>query len=175
MSATLPPVVDAWRMVTARRCFEGELGLTEFHRLRGSLLDAEGECRFGLEFGRDAQDQPFVDVHVLARLPLQCQRTLARYLQVVEINQRLGLITTEAQEAALLEGVEPLLVPDSAELRLVELIEDELILALPVVPIDPDSTEPDAGWNSEGADIEIEDEKPHPFAALARLKEKLKQ
>ena len=158
-------------MVTARRCFEGELGLAGFSRLRDSLVDTEGECRFGLEFGRDEFDQAFVDVRVSARLPLQCQRSLARYLQPIEIRQRLGLITSEAQEAALPEGVEPLLVPDSAELRPIELIEDELILALPVVPIDPDSTEPDLGWKGE----EPEEEKPHPFAALAGLKEKLKQ
>ena len=173
MSATLPPVVDAWRMVTARRCFEGELDLAKLARLRGSLVDTEGECRFGLEFGRDDFDRAFVDVSVRARLPMQCQRTLARYLHTVDVRQRLGLITSEAQEAGLPEGVEPLLVTDSGELRPVELIEDELILALPVVPIDPDSTEPDLGWNGE--EEVAEDEKPHPFAALAGLKEKLKQ
>ena len=59
MSATLPPVVDAWRMVTARRCFEGELKLAKFSRLRSSLVDTEGECRFGLEFGRDELHQAF--------------------------------------------------------------------------------------------------------------------
>ena len=173
MSATLPPVVDAWRMVTARRCFEGELKLAKFSRLRSSLVDTEGECRFGIEFGRDELHQAFVDVSVRARLPLQCQRTLARYLHTVEVHQRLGLVTAEAQEAALPEEVEPLLVPESGELRPLDVIEDELILALPVVPIDPDSTEPDLGW--DGDEVEDEDEKPHPFAALAGLKEKLKQ
>jgi uncharacterized protein len=62
-------------------------------------------------------------------------------------------------------------VADSGELRPADLIEDELILALPVVPIDPDSPEPDLAWQGE----ESEQEKPHPFAALAGLKEKLKQ
>ena len=171
MSVTLPPVVDAWRMVTARRCFEGEFGLAEFSRLRGSLVDTKGECRFGLEFGRDEHGQAYVDVRVSALLPLQCQRTLARYLQPVEISQRLGLITAEAEEAALPEDVEPLLVADSGELRPADLIEDELILALPVVPIDPDSPEPELTWPGEAP----EQEKPHPFAALAGLKEKLKQ
>jgi uncharacterized protein len=171
MSVTLPPVVDAWRMVAARRCFEGELGLAEFSRLRGSLVDTKGECRFWLEFGRDEHGQAYVDVRVSANLPLQCQRTLARYLQPVEISQRLGLVTAEAQEAALPEGVEPVLVADSGELRPADLIEDELILALPVVPIDPDSSAPDLAWQG---DVQ-EQENPHPFAALAGLKEKLKQ
>jgi uncharacterized protein len=45
-------------------------------------------------------------------------------------------------------------------------VEDELILAIPVVPIDPRSTEVTADWP---ADVEVE-EKPNPFAALAALK-----
>ena len=99
-----------------------------------------------------------------------CQRSLERYLQPVDVLQRLGLITEEAQEAALPEGTEPLLMQASAELRPIELIEDELILALPVVPINPESTELEAEW-PEDADG---DEKPNPFAALAALKERNK-
>ena len=46
-------------------------------------------------------------------------------------------------------------------------MEDELILAIPVVPIDPRSMEVTAEWP---ADIEEEEVKPNPFAALAALK-----
>jgi uncharacterized protein len=171
MSATLPPVVDAWRMVAAGRCFDGAVDLAGMARLRDSLTDTDGDCRYSLEFGRDDRDQAFVDIRLSARLPMQCQRSLERYLQEVRVEQRLGLITAEAQEAALPEGCEPLLLPESGELRPLDLIEDELILALPLVPINPESTAPADGWNQD----EIEAEKPHPFAALAGLKEKLKQ
>ncbi|MEO8161468.1 MAG: YceD family protein [Arenimonas sp.] len=165
MSATLPAVVDVWRMVTARRQFEGILPLSAFPRLRESLLDAEGECRFALEFGRDAMDQPFVEVRADAELPLQCQRTLERYLHRVRLVQQLGLITTEAQESALPEHMEPLLVPESGELQAIDLVEDELILALPVVPMDPESTLPDAFRAGD------EEDKPNPFGALSALKD----
>ena len=43
----------------------------------------------------------------------------------------------------------------------------ELILAIPVVPIDPRSTEVEAEWP---ADVDEEEDKPNPFAALAALK-----
>lgn len=165
MSATLPAVLDVWRMVSARRYFEGTFPLTAFTRLRDSLVDAEGECRFSLEFGRDAMNQAFVEVRAEADLPLQCQRTLERYLQPVKVVQRLGLITSEAQEAALPEEMEPLLVPESGELRGIDLVEDELILALPVVPINPDSSLPDTVWPLE------EEQKPNPFTVLSALKD----
>lgn len=169
MSVTLPPVLDAWRMVAASRYFEGELPLAAFKRLKDSLTDSEGVCRYRVEFGRDALDLPFVEIRAETALPMLCQRSLERYLQPVNVLQRLGLITDEAQESALPEGTEPLLLPANAEIRPIELIEDELILALPVVPINPESTELEAEW-PEAAD----DEKPHPFAALAALKDRNK-
>jgi uncharacterized protein len=166
MSVTLPAVIDAWRMVSARRQFEGSLPLSAFKRLRDSLVDAEGECRYALEFGRDAGNQPFVEVRVDAELPLQCQRTLERYLHRVRLVQQLGLITSEAQEDALPEQMEPLLVPESGEMHPADMIEDELILALPVVPINPDSTLPEAYRFEEAED------KQNPFGVLSALKDK---
>lgn len=166
MSAPLPPVLDAWRMVAARRLFEGRLPLSEMHRLRAALVDAEGDCRYVMEFGRDDLDLPYVEIRAEADLPLQCQRTLERFLHPVRVHQRLGLITDEAQEAALPEGMEPILLDATGQLNPAVLVEDELILAIPVVPIDPRSTVVEAEWP---ADVD-EEPKPNPFAALAALK-----
>jgi uncharacterized protein len=170
MSTALPSVLDAWRAVSAGARYEGSLPLERLSRLRPSLTDADGTVDYVVQFGRDALDQAYVELSVNARLPLQCQRTLERYLQPVDLVQRLGLITREAQEAALPEGTEPLLLEAGAELHPAELIEDELILALPVVPIDPESGELDAKWQP----VVEEAEKPNPFAALAALKDRNK-
>jgi len=166
MSASLTAVIDVWRMVAARRVFEGTLQLTAFKRLRDSLVDAEGEVRFALEFGRDASNQAFVEVRADADLPLLCQRTLERYLHRVRLVQQLGLITSEAQEDALPEQMEPLLVPESGEIPAIDLVEDELILAVPVVPMNPDSESPPQEWREEE-----EEEKQNPFGVLAQLKD----
>ncbi|MBZ0086945.1 MAG: YceD family protein [Thermomonas sp.] len=135
----VPELVDAWRMVAARRGFEGHVPLAALTRLRDSLDEAEGEVRFALDFGTDALQVPFVDLDIEADLPLQCQRSLRRFLLPVQIRQRLGLIRRESDEAALPADCEPLLVPADGMLRLLDLVEDELILALPVVPVAPDS------------------------------------
>ncbi len=167
MSAPLPPVLDAWRMVAARRQFEGSLPLSGMSRLAGTLADTDGDCRFTLEFGRDALDVPFVEVRAEAELPLVCQRSLERFLLPVSVVQRLGLVTDEAQEAALPEGMEPIQPGPDGALDPAGLIEDELILAVPVVPIDPRSVEVQAEWPAA-----VEEEvRPNPFAALAALKD----
>lgn len=158
-------------MVAAKRLFDGRLPLSGMPRLRPVLADAEGDCRFEVEFGVDALGMRYVEVRAEAELPLLCQRTLERFLHPVRIDQRLGLITDESQEAALPEGVEALLLDASGELNPAGLVEDELILAVPVVPIDPDSAEIEPRWPDEA---EEEEEKPNPFAALAALKEQKK-
>lgn len=168
-AAALPLVLDAWRMVASQRHFEGRLPLSAMPRLRQALFDAEGECRYELQFGRHALGHQVLRVQVSAELPLQCQRSLERFLHPVRIDQDLGLIRDEAQEAALPEGMEAVLVGEDGALHPADLIEDELLLALPVVPIDPDSPQLSPEWAEA---VEQEEERPNPFAALAALKER---
>jgi uncharacterized protein len=165
MSA-LPEIVDAWRSVTARRRFEGSIRVRDMPRLRESLLRDDGSIRYELEFGRDELQVPYLSLRAEGRLPLECQRTLEEFELEVSINERLGLIAREEDEAALPPGYEPLLTP-SGELKLADVIEDELILALPVVPLKPGSEESEAAWS-----IAPPDGTSGPFAELARLKKR---
>lgn len=166
MSAEILEVVDAWRWVAARRRIEGRVPLASLPRLRDGLLDPEGEVRFAIDFDRDALQLPCVALEAEAELPLQCQRSLQRFLLPVRVEQRLGLIRDEADEAALPEGVEPLLVPADGYLRPLDLVEDELILALPVVPVRPETDPVEGDWPRQ-ADAPSPD---NPFAALSALK-----
>ncbi len=155
-------------MVAARRQFEGALPLSAMSRLGGSLADSEGECRFALEFGQDALQVPYVELSIEAGLPLVCQRSLERFVFPVKTVQRLGLIRDEADEAALPPGYEALLVPEDGLLRPADLVEDELVLAVPVVPLATDAAPVDRTWSAG----EEEMQAASPFAALASLKKK---
>lgn len=168
MSADLPETVDVWRMVTQGRCFEGSLPLASMTRLAESLTDTSGSVKFSLEFGRDAFGIGFVAIHVEGRLPMLCQRRLESFDWPVVLDARLGLIRKEEDEAGLPPGYEPLLVLET-DIRPADVIEDELILALPLVPLSPgsDSEEEVVVWSSEMA----KPEKPNPFAALSALKQ----
>lgn len=154
-------------MVAAQRVFEGSLPLAKFTRLVGVLADSEGACRYRLAFGRTDTGNDVVDIELDTQLPLICQRSLERFLFPVTLRQRLGLIRSEAQESALPEGVEAVLVPEDGQMPPAELIEDELILAVPVVAIDPRSEPLESEPEAQPATVE---EKPNPFAALAALK-----
>jgi uncharacterized protein len=135
-------------------------------RLRASLAAADGVADYDLEFGKDELGVAYLSVRVKADLPLTCQRTLEVYREPVKIDQRLGLIGDESEEAALPPGYEPLLIADGT-VRPAEVIEDELILALPVVPLKPGAP---LEWHAGPDESDAEPEKP--FASLAGFKKR---
>ena len=169
----VPEVLDAWRMVAARREFEGTLPLSSMSRLRDVLCDDGsplGEVRFSLGFDRDALQVPYVELKVEAALPLECQRSLQRFLFPVQLVQRLGLVREEADEAGLPEGYEALLLPEDGMLRTAELVEDELILAVPVIAVAPGTEAMEADWPASADEDVGGSAASNPFAALAALK-----
>ena len=170
MSATSIPVVDAWRMVSARRVLTGRVPLSSFTRLAGLLADTDGECRYEIGFDRDVSGLATVDVVADAELPLVCQRSLERFLLPVSVRQRLGLLADEAEESGLPEDVEAALVGPDGSLQPLALVEDELILAVPAFPVKPGSAEVEAVWTDAEAEAEEEQPRTNPFAALAALK-----
>src|SRR6185437_8120281 len=145
MSVTLPESVDAWRMVSARRSFEGSMPVAALGRLRGALAGDVGDVSFRLDFGRDEQlGTDYVDVHAQAPLTMICQRTLEPFA---------------------------LLVTEDGRLHPADVIEDELLLALPLVPVNPDSSLPDAAIDhgATGQD-DAAGQENNPFAVLRELK-----
>ncbi|MDJ0654279.1 MAG: YceD family protein [Xanthomonadales bacterium] len=166
MSRDIPALADPWRLVESRQGFQGTWPVAKFERLADALADRNGEVSFTLTFGVDASGYAYVDVSVLGHLTLECQRSMEKFQYPVDRRVRLGLIADEADAAALPEDYEPLLV-DSPPIRLVDLVEDELILALPVVPRKPGVSPPMSFGPDDEAPMEPDES---PFAALKELK-----
>jgi len=158
-------------MVASRRRFDGAISLAAMARLGDLLADSAGDVRFSLEFDQDSLQVPFVELKVEADLPLICQRSLQRFLQPVSLIQRLALVRDDGRdddevEAALPPGYEPLWLAGDGMLRPVELVEDELILAVPLVPAMPGTESIEREWSVSAE----EETRANPFAALAALK-----
>ena len=167
MSVNVPEMLDVWRMMAAKRSFEGRVPLSSLERVRDLLFDTEGEVVFALQFDSDPLLKvSFAELRIDTGLPLECQRSLQRFVLPVHVVQRLGLIRDEADEAALPPDYEALLVPESGMLRLLDLVEDELVLAVPAVPINPESDAVDREWPIPEEELA----KASPFAALGSLK-----
>lgn len=158
-------------MVSARRSFAGELPIAAMPRLCEALAGEEGQVGYALDFGRDQFGTAYLDVRVQASPLLVCQRTLEPFALPLALQSRLGLIRTEREEAALPPGCEPLLVGEDGRLSPAEVIEDELLLALPLVPVNPDSRLPDEVTSGPAAEEASGGERTdNPFAVLRELK-----
>ena len=165
MSRDFPALIDPWQMAKGRRGFKGDWPLGRFKRLGDLVADTKGLATFEVEFGIDALGISYLDLTVEARPTLICQRTLVPFEFELRRSVRLGLLGTEADMPALPPDYEPLVVPEEP-VQLMDLVEDEMILALPLVPKSGDQPVD----TSFGPAVETT-EQDNPFAVLARLKE----
>jgi len=168
----LPSSVDAWREVRARRSFQGQLPVSAFARLGEVVASPEGAVTYELDFGRDELNVAYVAVRASASLTVICQRSLEPFVLPVSVDTRLGLIVEEREEASLPPGYEPLLLEEDGRLDPIAAIEDELLLALPLVPVNPDHELPDDVTGPDEDDTPLPEEKENPFAALRELMKK---
>lgn len=167
----LPERIDPYRFAETRRILEGWLDIASMRRLAGKLAEDTGEVKVQLEFGVDNEGVRYVRGRLQAVLVVTCQRCLGAMPFEVDTEVCLGMIADESLADRLEEPYEPLVVGDEP-LYLRDIIEDELILALPVVARHADagcagetSTEPEEEQASGSGE-----ERENPFAALAKLK-----
>lgn len=102
-----------------------------------------------------------------AHVTLQCQRCLQPLPQALDIDRWFRFAASEEEAARLDEDSEDDVLVESRRFDLPELIEDELILALPLVPRHDECPAPLVA--SAGEDVP-EATRPNPFAALAALR-----
>lgn len=169
----MPERGDPLHLAELGRSYEGRVELAGLGRLADSLAGSEGLVRYRLAFDRDHRGRPCVTGHLVGSLPLQCQRCLQVFALDVERDWRVVLLAEAAEEALLDEGEDARLVSDRG-MPLAELIEDELILAVPLVPKHPAGAacELPAGAivGDEPPAEELDEAKDNPFAELSRLK-----
>lgn len=116
-------------------------------------------------------EQVWLHLTVDVSLPMTCQRCMGPVDIAVPVNRSFRFVDSEeAAEAQDEEAEEDVLVL-SREFSLSDLIEDEVLMALPVVPrhetcpVDVKLAAVDAGFEAASA------EKRNPFAVLAKLQD----
>jgi uncharacterized protein len=111
--------------------------------------------------------QPWLHLLAEADVVLQCQRCLQPLNEPVRVDRHFRFVADEDAAAALDDELEDevLALPKSLNLR--DLVEDEMLLALPLVPrhaVCPETVPMQFG------DVEEVEEKANPFASLAQLR-----
>lgn len=102
-----------------------------------------------------------------ADIGLACQRCLQTMKQRVEVDSRIRFVHGEDTAARLDGEIEEDVLALTRSLDLRELVEDELLLALPIVP--RHDVCPDEAGAALRAGVPDEPPVKHPFAALRQL------
>ncbi len=118
------------------------------------------------------ETEVWIDLAVQAQAHLTCQRCLKPVAVSLEVDGPYRFVRDEAQAAALDADSEEDVLVISRKFDVREWVEDELLLALPIVPMHEVCPEalPVPG---EDAAVVGQSTKPNPFAVLARLKDKV--
>ncbi len=168
-----PSSLDVQAFAKAQQALSGSAPLREFERLAEDASDASaGQVSWALHGdirpGPGSVDASWMTLTAQASVPLICQRCLKPLLLPLDVKRDFRFVPDEDTAWAQDEESEEDLLVISRDLDALELVEDELIMAMPLFPMH-------AACESEWAQTSQENvaplsEKPNPFAVLANLK-----
>ena len=171
--------LDARRFAEASGHLQGDCAASEFTRLAvdlhpDGLVDAttsvawqaDGELR-----GADPTAASAVWLHLQAQatVPLTCQRCLGPVQTPLVVDRWFRFVATEAQAEAEDDDAEEDLLALEPRPDLMAVLEDELLMALPLVPMHevcPQTLPSSAGTLPDGEELRRE----NPFQALSKLR-----
>ena len=151
------------RLIKSNAVLEGTLSTTDLQRLQGYLHDNSGSIHYRYQFGVDDRGYQCVEANIKADLQLICQRCLGGIKRSVESANKLALVHSIEEANQLPDEYDPLII-EGDEISLPVLIEDEVLLAIPISPTH--------AINECPVKLEkqsLETEKANPFAALNKL------
>jgi uncharacterized protein len=159
----LPEKIALDKAVHGKRYYQGKVKLQEMSRLIDVLDDANGEVEFSIQFDRAAKLLGQARLQISTDLALICTISAKSFLFHVEIDSTVGFIDDVAYEDCIGENMEASWV-ENGFVKPLEIIEDELILAVPDTPFD------ETCGQVESEVVEVVEQKPNPFDVLKSLK-----
>ncbi len=166
MLSELLETIDPLRLAKTGRALSGSYELRQFDRINASLKDgSKVQVSFKLEFSRDDKNQLFSIVGDLETvLPQVCQRCMQPMQHQLSIAIKLAIVSNEEEVESLPAEFEPY-IDTGVPVKLQDFIEDELLLAMPLVSLHEQQECPAARkFKHEQRG------KENPFAKLKNLK-----
>lgn len=167
---SIPLRVDPRKMADRAAVLEDEIPLSSFARLTEALEDVQGQVHLRISFGRDEQRTVVAYSELDVVVKMVCQRCLDVVELPIHSASEYAIVNPEASTQHLPKSYDVLEVGEDP-LDLLALVEDELLLALPIVPLH--ASEDCQMLGSQDAEPEGKDESSpasSPFSILAQLK-----
>ncbi|WP_034914079.1 MULTISPECIES: 23S rRNA accumulation protein YceD [Erwinia] len=168
----LPLTLDPFRTAQKRLDYQGVYLPEQVERVAESVVSVDSDVECSMSFAIDNQRLAVLNGTAAVSVTLNCQRCGKDFPHHVQVKYCFSPVASDDQAEALPEAYEPVDVNEFGEIDLLAVVEDEIILALPVVPVhDSEHCEVSEADMVFGK-LPPEAEKPNPFAVLASLKHK---
>ncbi len=161
-------VIDAFEFTRLKERREGDVSVSSMTRLAADTLNTSTSLHWSLQGGTDTLNHPQLIMSLAGHVDLMCQRCMTPLKFAIESES--VLILAKNDERA--DEIDALLADDTVDvivvlktMNVLDLIEDEALLAIPLAPkhdVCPD--------NAALGDL-MSAKKPSPFAVLKRLKQ----
>ena len=171
MARPLEDPLDVGQLAAQRTRLEREFPIDGFARLRDSLARPDGRAAVQFRF-HAAGSYPALEGAVRAKAWLVCQRCLQEFEAALESPVRVAFVGRDAEAGRVPDEYDAVTAP-GGRIQLSEFVEDELLLALPLVPMH--ATPAECAVLLAAAESEGEAEAPatvprqRPFAELRDL------
>ena len=129
------PVIDGLEFARTGALLQGKFPVADMPRLRSSLHSTQVLLGYEMRGVPEERGKPALKLKVEGTLQLTCQRCLEAMDWPLRVASTLELATSEAAlESEPLEAEGPEQVVAGKEMPVLELVEDEVLLALPLAP-----------------------------------------
>ncbi|MCL2829319.1 MAG: DUF177 domain-containing protein [Betaproteobacteria bacterium] len=160
-------IIDLHSFTHGGKTLQGEFPVVEMVRVHDLLAEIAGALLWRVEGSLGKDGRPQLRLSVEGELSLRCQRCLgpiAYPLQLLSVLEFVPSLTEESDlTAEELEDDSRDFLPMQKKVDLMKQIEDEVLLALPVVPRHDECEAPAAAKSGV---------KESPFAVLEQMREK---
>jgi uncharacterized protein len=180
MMAAITEIIEPLALASSGRIIEGRLPVSLLPRLLPLLelndADTQRDVGYLLEFGVDEGGTARITGSVTGTLPVKCQRCMEAMELPVVTQTLLGIVRSREAAEQLPVRYEPLLLTmDEGDdgVSIASIIEDELILALPLVAMhkQQDCPQGDALMSTASEEENAAmTQRKNPFAVLSQLK-----
>lgn len=169
LNGPIPPHVDPRKLADRHASIEGQVELTSLPRLCDALADNAGIVQAKFHFERDEQNTVVIRSELEVEVKMICQRCLELVALPIHSECEYAVVWPGANTQALPKAYDVLEVGEEP-LNLLALIEDELLLALPIIPVHApeDCQQPASLDQPEPGEDEVS--RSNPFSVLAQLK-----
>lgn len=138
MAQSIPDSFNVSALARARARFDGDVATTRLARFEALLAEGEAIVHLTVQFSYSPLGPAQAVGQLRASVPQTCQRCLQPMVLEIDQGFRVALIDSEKALKKLPDDQDWLQLDENGRLDLVQLVEDELILALPQYPWHPE-------------------------------------